>query len=195
VVPAGRPSSGLAPEAYTGRDQSPIGDPTLSFAATTFVLNQQLFSLGGDLWIEDAAGNHVYGVRGKVLSLRRHHTLVDPAGNALYEIGQSLAHVRRTFEIKRGDEVAATIQEALVRFMGDHFTITLAGGDALTVTGDFINREFHVVRGGTDVILVSRRLLSIRDSYGVQVAEGFEVPLALAIVVCLEQMELEERKD
>ena len=58
--------------------------------------------------------------------------------------------------IKRGDEVAATIQEALVRFMGDHFTITLAGGDALTVTGDFINREFHVVRGGTDVILVSR---------------------------------------
>jgi uncharacterized protein YxjI len=52
-----------------------------------------------------------------------------------------------------------------------------------------------VVRGGTDVILVSRRLLSIRDSYGVQVAEGFEVPLALAIVVGLEQMELEERKD
>jgi uncharacterized protein YxjI len=189
------PSSGPAPEAYTGLDQSLIGDPTMSFAPSTFVLNQQLFSLGGDLWIEDAAGNHVYGVRGKVLSLRRHHTLVDPAGNALYEIGQSLAHVRRTFEVKRGDEVVATIQEALVRVMGDHFSITLAGGDELKVTGDFINREFHVVRGGADVILVSRRLLSIRDSYGVQVAEGFEVPLALAIVVCLEQMELEERKD
>jgi uncharacterized protein YxjI len=166
----------------------------MSFGANTFVLNQQLLSLGGNLWIEDAAGNHVFGVQGKLLSLRRTHTLVDPAGNPLYEIGQALAHVHRTFEVKRGDEMVATIQEALVNVLGDHFTITLAGGDVLTVTGDFINREFHVTRAGTDVIFASRRLLAVRDSYGVQVAPDFDVPLALAIVVALEQMELEERQ-
>jgi uncharacterized protein YxjI len=51
-----------------------------------------------------------------------------------------------------------------------------------------------VTQDGTEVIMVSRRLLSLRDSYGVQVAPGFDVPLALAIVVALEQMELEERQ-
>ena len=164
----------------------------MTFGPSTFVLNQKLFSVGGDLWIEDAAGNHVFGVQGKVLSLRRHHTLVDPSGTALYEIGQSLAHVRRTFEIKRGEEIVATITEALMRLLGDHFTITLASGDPLTVTGDFINREFHVTQDGTEVIMVSRRLLSLRDSYGVQVAPGFDTPLAMAIVIALEQMELQE---
>ncbi len=33
----------------------------------------------------------------------------------------------------------------------------------------------------------------MRDSYGIQVAPTFDTPLALAIVVALEQMELEER--
>jgi uncharacterized protein YxjI len=62
------------------------------------------------------------------------------------------------------------------------------------VTGDFINREFHVMRNGSQLIFASRKFLSIRDSYGVQVVANFEVPLALAIVVALEQMELEERR-
>ncbi|MGD0861387.1 MAG: LURP-one-related family protein [Candidatus Limnocylindrales bacterium] len=166
----------------------------MSFAAHTYVLNQQLFSLGGDLWIEDEAGNHVFAVDGKALSLRRTLLLLDPTDNTLYEIGQSLAHVHRTFEIKRADAVVATIQEALFNLLGDHFTITLADGTVLTVTGDFINREFHVMRNGSQLIFASRKFLSIRDSYGVQVVANFEVPLALAIVVALEQMELEERR-
>lgn len=166
----------------------------MTFAPHTYVLNQKLLSLGGNLWIEDEAGNQAYAVAGKVLSLRRIHTLLDQSGNELYVIGQSLAHVRRTFEIKRHDEVIATIQQALINILGDHFTISLADGTVFSVTGDFINREFHVTRNGTDVIFASRRLLSIRDSYGVQVASDFEVPLGLAIVVGLEQMELEERQ-
>jgi Uncharacterized conserved protein len=166
----------------------------MTLAPHTYVLNQKLLSLGGDLWIEDEAGNHAYEVAGKVMSLRRIHTLLDLAGNPLYQIGQSLAHVHRTFEIKRSDEVIATIQQALINLLGDHFTITIADGTVLGVTGDFINREFHVTRAGTEVIFASRRLLAIRDTYGVQVAPDFEVPLALAIVVGLEQMEIEERQ-
>jgi uncharacterized protein YxjI len=60
------------------------------------------------------------------------------------------------------------------------------------VTGDWIAREFHVVLGGADVILASRNLLSLHGAYGVQVAPGFDTPLAMAIVIALEQMELQE---
>jgi uncharacterized protein YxjI len=113
-------------------------------------------------------------------------------GNPLYQINQSLAHLHTTFEIKRGDEVVATVQKALLNILGDHFTIELAGGEQLTVTGDWIAREFHVDRGGIDVILASRNLLSLHGAYGVQVAPGFDTPLAMAIVIALEQMELQE---
>ena len=164
----------------------------MSSDGPTYVLNQALLSLGGDLWIEDDAGNRAFELDGKALSLRRTLDLRDPAGATLYQISQSLAHLRRTFEIKRGDQLVATIEEALVNLLGDHFTIRLAAGDELTVKGDWINRDFHVTRAGSEVIVASRHLI-LRDSYGVRVASDFEVPLALAIVVALEQMELEGR--
>ena len=166
----------------------------MSFAPVgqTFVMNQKLMSIGGDLWIDDANGNHAFEVDVKALAIRRTLVLQDPAGNPLYQINQSLAHLHTTFEIKRGDEVVATVQKALINILGDHFTIELAGGEQLTVTGDWIAREFHVVLGGADVILASRNLLSLHGAYGVQVAPGFDTPLAMAIVIALEQMELQE---
>ena len=167
---------------------------TLPPATHTYRLNQKLMSLSGDLWIEDEQGNNAFEVDGKAFSLRRTLVLLDLSGNPLYAIGKSLAHLHRTFEIKRGDALVATIQEALVNFLGDHFTITLGTGDQLSVSGDFIGREFRISRAGADVIVASRKLLAIRDSYGIQIAPDFEPALGLAIVVALEQMELEERE-
>ena len=159
----------------------------------TYVLDQALFSIGGDAWIEDEAGNRAFEVDGKAFAIRRTLEILDPSGASLYTINQSLAHVHRTFEIKQGGAVVATIQEALLTFLGDRFTIELATGDQLSIQGDWINREFHVTRDGTDVIFVSRSLISLHDRYGIQIADGFDIALGLAIVVALEQMELQGR--
>jgi len=159
----------------------------------TYVLDQALFSIGGDAWIEDEAGNRAFEVDGKAFAIRRTLEILDPSGASLYTINQSLAHVHRTFEIKQGEAIVATIQEALLTFLGDRFTIELATGDQLSIQGDWINREFHVTRDGTDVIFVSRSLISLHDRYGIQIADGFDIALGLAIVVALEQMELQGR--
>jgi uncharacterized protein YxjI len=166
----------------------------MSFAPVgqTYVLNQKLVSISGDLWIEDGNGNHVFEVDGKAFALRRTLFLKDTSGRELYEINKSLAHIHTTFEIKQGDRVVATIQKAIVSLFGEHFTITAADGEQLAVTGDWINREFHIQRNGADVILASRSLFSLHGAYGVQVAPGFDVALGLAIVVALEQIEVHE---
>jgi uncharacterized protein YxjI len=166
----------------------------MSFAPVgqIFVLNQQLISLGGDLWIDDLNGGHAFLVDGKAFALRRTLVLQDLTGRPLLEVNQSLAHLHKTFEIKQGDQLVATIQKAIVSFFGDNFTIDMADGEQLSVTGDWIAREFHVTRAGSDVILASRKLLSLHGAYGVQIAPGFDTPLALAIVIALEQMELQE---
>lgn len=160
----------------------------------TFVLNQKLMSVSGDLWIEDMEGNRLFEVDGKAFSIRRRHELLDASGHVVYEISQALAHLRRTFEIKRDGHVVATIEQAILAFLGDRFTINMADGSELIVHGDIIDREFRIARGDEEVILASRRLISIRDAYGIQVAPGFDVPLALAIVIALEQMEREGRE-
>jgi uncharacterized protein YxjI len=168
------------------------GAAELNATGQMFVLNQKLISMTGDLWIDDSNGNHAFEVDGKLLAVRRSLLLKDTSGQELYEINKSLAHVHKTFEVKQGDKVVVTIQKAMMSFMGEHFTITAADGGQMKVTGNWAGREFHVQKDGTDVIVASRQFFSIHDAYGIQVSAGFDAPLALAIVVALEQVEKEE---
>jgi uncharacterized protein YxjI len=160
----------------------------------TFVLNQKLISLAGDLWIEDGAGNHLFEVDGKLLSMHGTHVLKDLNGQQLYEISKPLApHVHKTIEIKKDGHTAATVQEAIFHLGGDKFKIILAGGQELTVHGNWSGRVFQVKdQPGQVVIDASRMWFSIRDAYGIQIAPGFEVPLGLAICVALERVETQE---
>jgi uncharacterized protein YxjI len=181
--PSAMPSS--APQASPATDGQPL----------TYVLNEKLISLTGDLWIEDGQGNHAFEVDGKLLSLRGTHVLKDLSGQALYEIAKPLApHVHKTIDISNGGQTAATVQEAIFHLGGDKFKITLAGGQELTVHGDWMNREFQVKdQAGRVVIDASRAWFSIHDAYGIQIGPGFEVPLGLAIVVALERVEVQEQ--
>jgi uncharacterized protein YxjI len=160
-----------------------------------YVLNQKLLSLTGDLWIEDGQGNHTFEVDGQLLSLRGTHVLKDLSGQALYEISKPLApHVHKTIDISKGGQSAATVQEAIFHLGGDKFKISLAGGLELTVHGDWMNREFQVKDlTGRVAIVVSRAWFSIHDGYGIQITPGFDVPLALAIVIALERVEAQEQ--
>jgi uncharacterized protein YxjI len=192
VGPLVAPASGVsAPPPFVA--PAPVAgaagqDPT----GQTFVLNQKLISMTGDLWIDDSNGNHAFEVDGKLLAVRRSLLLKDTSGQELYEINKSLAHVHKTFEVKQGGKVVVTIQKAVMSFMGEHFTITAADGGQMKVAGNWMGREFHIQKDGTDVIVASRQFFSLHDAYGIQVAPGFEAPLALAIVVALEQIEKEE---
>jgi uncharacterized protein YxjI len=161
----------------------------------TFVLNQRLISLTGDLWIEDGKGNPAFQVDGKLLSMHGTHVLKDLNGQPLYEISKPLApHVHKTIEIKKDGHVSATVQEAIFHLGGDKFKITLAGGQELTVHGNWSNREFQVKdQAGGQVIDASRMWFSLHDGYGIQIAPGFDVPLGLAICVALERVEAQEQ--
>ena len=200
---AGSPDAPVAAESPIAptSPQSPAemapGAPPASNAPAgqqTFVLNQKLISLTGDLWIEDGAGNHTFEVDGKLLSMHGTHVLKDLNGQPLYEISKPLApHVHKTMEIKKDGHVSATVQEAIFHLGGDKFKITLAGGQELTVHGNWSNRVFQVKdQVGGVVIDASRMWFSIRDGYGIQIAPGFEVPLGLAICVALERVEAQE---
>ena len=175
----------------------PAASTTPGGQAQTFVLNQKLISLTGDLWIEDGKGNHAFEVDGKLLSMHGTHVLKDLNGQSLYEISKPLApHIHKTIEIKKDGHVSATVQEAILHLGGDKFKITLAGGQELTVHGNWSNREFQVKdQTGAQLIDASRMWFSIRDAYGIQMAPGFEVPLGLAICVALERVEAQEQGD
>ena len=161
----------------------------------TYVLNQQLFSLTGDAWIEDGQGNRVFAVNGQLMSLHGTHVLKDLQGQELYEISKPLApHIHRTIEIKRGGQTIATVQEAVFHFGGDKFTITNASGQTLSMRGNWGGREFQLADpAGHEVVHVSRVWFTMHNAYGVQIAPDFDVPLGLALVIALERVEAQEQ--
>ena len=196
---ADSPDSPTSPTSPQSPAEMPASVPAASDVpdgqVRTFVLNQKLISLTGDLWIEDGQGNHAFEVDGKLLSLHGTHVLRDLNGQPLYEISKPLApHVHKTIEIKKDGHVSATVQEAIFHLGGDKFKITVAGGQELTVHGNWSNRVFQVKdQAGGQVIDASRMWFSLHDGYGIQIAPGFEVPLGLAIVVALERVEAQEQ--
>ena len=195
VVTRVPPASGVSASPPVVAPAPAAGAAGQNATGQTFVLNQKLISMTGDLWIDDSNGNHAFEVDGKFLAVRRSLPLKDTSGQELYEINKSLAHVHKTFEVKQGDKVVMTIQKALMSMFGEHFTITAADGGQMKVTGNWLGREFHIQKDGTDVIYASRQFFSLHDAYGIQVSPGFDAPLALAIVVALEQIEKEEGRE
>ena len=189
------PDSPTSPEPPAVPSSAPQASAAPAGQSLIYVLNQKLLSLTGDLWIEDGQGNHTFEVDGKLLSLRGTHVLKDLSGQALYEISKPLApHVHKTIDISKGGQSAATVQEAILHLGGDKFKISLSGGLELTIHGDWMNREFQVKDlTGRVAIVVSRAWFSIHDGYGIQITPGFEVPLALAIVIALERVEAQEQ--
>jgi uncharacterized protein YxjI/predicted nucleic-acid-binding Zn-ribbon protein len=174
---------------------NPIPAPPAPTAeALIYVLNQQLISLTGDSWIEDGQGNRAFEVDGSLLSLRGTHILKDLSGQTLYEVSTPLTpHVHKTITISRGGRTVATVQEAIFHLGGDKYKVSLDGGMELTLHGDWMNREFQVKDQAQRVVITaSRAWFTIHDAYGIQIVPGFDVPLALAIVIALERVEAAE---
>ncbi len=78
-------------------------------------MQERIFSIGDDFWIEDEDGNQVFFVDGKALSLHETFELRDAAGNLRTRIRKRLFAMRDTMDIEDGDGVVATVRAASSR--------------------------------------------------------------------------------
>ena len=162
-----------------------------------YVIKERFFDVGDDFDITDDSGQVVLHVDGKVLSLRDKLVIEDPHGAEVASVHRQLIALRPTYHIEIGGEKAAEVRKQLFTPFREKFTIDLPGDDDLTMTGDLFDHEYTVERGGREVASVSKRWLSIRDSYAVRIVDGEHHVLILAAVLALElatQREKDEEK-
>ncbi|GAA3211328.1 LURP-one-related/scramblase family protein [Dactylosporangium siamense] len=162
-----------------------------------YVIKERFFDVGDDFDITDDSGRLVLHVDGKVLSLRDKLVIEDPHGAEVASVHRQLIALRPTYQIEIGGEKAAEVRKKLFTPFREKFTIDLPGDDDLTMAGDLFDHEYTVERDGREVASVSKRWLSIRDSYAVRIADGENHVLILAAVLALElatQREKDEEK-
>jgi uncharacterized protein YxjI len=160
-----------------------------------YLIRERFFHLGEDFDITDDAGRPVLRVDGKVFSVRDRLVIRDPAGREVAEVHRQLVALRPTYEVRIGGEKAAEVRKHLFTPFRDKFTIDVPGPDDLEMQGNLLDHDFTVRRGGQTVATVSKRWLSIRDSYAVDVAEGEDDLLILASVLALDLALDREHRD
>jgi uncharacterized protein YxjI len=151
-----------------------------------FVIRKKFFSVGDDFDVLDEHGNKVFHVDGKVLSARDRVVIEDPSGTEVASVHRHLVAVRPTYEIRIGGEKAAEVRKKLFTPFRETFTIDVPGPDDLTMKGDLLDHEYVVERDGRDVAAVSKRWLTVRDTYAVRVEAGENPVLIIASVLALD---------
>jgi uncharacterized protein YxjI len=160
-----------------------------------FLVYDRLLGFGDDYWIEDDRGAKVFLVDGKALRLRDTWELKDTQGRVLVDIHQKMLALRDTMVLRRGGEPLATIRRKRLSLLRNHYRVSLADGSELDVSGKILDREFAVEYDGELLAVVSRRWLTVRDTYGVDVVrEDADPALLIAVAVCVIHLAEKERE-
>ncbi len=156
---------------------------------TRYKIRQKMLSIGDDFWIENGEGKRVYKVDGKVLRIRKTLVFEDANGKTLCQIKERLLAIKDTMVIEdaNGKDIAV-MKKALISPLRDRWDVKVKDGDDLVVLGNFIDHEYAIKRKGKKVAEVSKKWFRLTDTYGVDVDEGQNDVLILAVAVVIDMM-------
>ena len=157
--------------------------------STRYKIRQKLISIGDDFWIENHRGEKVYKVDGKALRIRKTLEFEDAKGKKLVQIQERLLALKNTMVIEdtHGKDIA-TVKKALIAPLRDKWNVNVKGGDDLVVQGNILDLEYDIKQGRRKVAEVSKKWFTITDTYGVEIEEGQNDILILAIAIAIDMM-------
>jgi uncharacterized protein YxjI len=161
-----------------------------------YLIQERIFSLTTDFWIEDEAGDQVFYIDGRALTLRETFELRDAAGEIRALIRKKVFALRDTMNIEDATGVIATVKPALFSPFKHRYDIDLADGSRLEAVGDFRDKDWEIVDAdGRIAGRISRQWFRIRDTYGVEVAPGENDAMIIAIAVCIDRIHEDEERE
>ena len=157
--------------------------------AKRYRMREKLVSFGDDFWIENERGERTYKVDGKMLRVRDTLFFEDTQGKELCKIQSKILRIKDTMEIEGPNgERMAMVKKALIAPLRDRWVVKVGNGPDLDVQGNILNHEYSIGEGRDKIAQVSKKWFRIRDTYGVQIEEGQNDILLLAVTVAIDMM-------
>jgi uncharacterized protein YxjI len=151
-----------------------------------YQVREKLFRLGEDNDILNDAGQPVYQVDGKVLSLHGLMLINDLSGNEVGQVSRKLVSLLATYEISLAGGASAEVHQRFSGPLHPKWTVTVAGGADMEMTGNFSRHDFILTENGQRIATISKAWISLADSYGVDIVDGQNDLLILCSVLALE---------
>ena len=151
-----------------------------------YIIREKIFRLAEDSDITDETGQLVLHVDGKIMSLHNRLILSDPAGREVAQVSRRLVALRPTYEVSIDGQQVAEVRKHLFTPFREQFTIAVPGSRDMELAGVLLSHEFTIERDGQTIATMSKRWLSLTDSYAVEIAPGENDLLVLTSVLALD---------
>jgi uncharacterized protein YxjI len=151
-------------------------------------MRQRLFAFRDRYVIRDHAGLERYYVEGALFSWGDHLRFLDQQARELGRITQRLLAWGPTYEVHRAGVLAAVVTNNRFSLFSCRLTVDVPGPNDIEAAGDLLHHEYVFRRAASHqpIALVSKRWLTIADTYSVEIQEGEDDVLILAASVVID---------
>ena len=155
-----------------------------------FHIKERAWTIREEFIVRDQGGAPVFKVKGKFFHIGDNLLIIDLGSHdEVAHIKQKVLHLKPHYEIYRNGEHWASMHEKLLHLFGERFKIKLENGTIYHIEGNIWNWDFTVSDDrGNLIAQIGRRISLFADCYGVDIAQGVDVPFIIALAIAIEMI-------
>ena len=147
-------------------------------------LKQKVFSLKEAFTVMNEAGEPVYEVSGKLISVGHKLTVRDLDGQEAAYIHQKVLSLVPKYFIEVNGQEEVELKGHITLFK-PHYTLE-TGEEKWEIRGDFLAHEYEMKRGREVVASVTKQWFSWGDTYLLDVADDADALTALGVMIAID---------
>jgi uncharacterized protein YxjI len=152
-----------------------------------YIVKQRIIAFGEDFDIRDEHGNKLYFVDGMAFSFGHNLAVRDMKRNEIARIKQKLMTFAPTYRIMRRGQQIAIVKKRLFTIRNT-FLIDVPGPNDYKVVGNLLLHNYKIYRGKIEVARVSKKIIAVRDSYGIEINENEDHILLLCSAIIIDMV-------
>ena len=145
-------------------------------------IKEKVFTWGDKFTVWDAQGNEKYFVEGEVFSFGKKLHVYDRHDREVAYIEQELFTWMPRYTVYVGGRQAAQVKREFTWFTPRYSVLGL-GWD---VQGHFWEHDYEISQNGRNIVTITKEWMTWGDSYELDIAEGADEIVALAVVLTID---------
>jgi len=143
---------------------------------------QKVFTLKQRSNIFDRAGNVLFTAEAEIISLGRKMHIYDDMNNEVAFVQQRLLRLLPRFSVYTGGQHIADIVKEFTLLKPRYY---IEGLD-WQINGDFFAHDYSISGAGRHIASIHKRWMSWGDSYEIDIADGQDIIMVLAVIIAID---------
>ncbi|MEO7022511.1 MAG: LURP-one-related family protein [Ktedonobacteraceae bacterium] len=155
-----------------------------------FHIKKQAWTLQEKFTVQDEGGTPVFEIKGKFFHIGDNLVVHDLGSHEeVAHIKQKVVALTPHYEIYHKGKQWVGLHEKLFHFSGERFKIKQENGEFMHIAGNLWEWNFSVNNERGDLLMqVGQNISLFNNSYGIEVAQGVDVPLVIALTIAFEMI-------